>query len=97
MAGVWRCLGTEADALRTRRRRVWCSPASVVASQLCGSVETCLDLAARAEELQRQTALRMNRTAMVREKRGRLLLAIRQTYHVRPCPSSRLDLAREWV
>jgi len=54
-----------------------------------GVVKTCLALAGRAEELQRQTALRMNRTAMVREKRGRLLLAIRQTYHVRPCPSSR--------
>ena len=37
----------------------------------------------RADELQRQTALQMNRTAMVREKRSRLLLAIRQTYQVR--------------
>ena len=52
-------------------------------------MQTCRALAARAEELQRQTALRMNRTAMVREKRGRLLLAIRQTYHVRPRPPGR--------
>ena len=35
-----------------------------------------------ATEVQRQTELKMNRAAMVRERRARLLLAIRQTNQV---------------
>ena len=49
-------------------------------SRLSGSVLGALP---SGEDVQRATALQMNRTAMVREKRGRLLLAIRQTYQVR--------------
>ena len=63
-------------------------------SRLSGSVLGALP---SGEDVQRATALQMNRTAMVREKRGRLLLAIRQTYQVRGAGYTGLGVASRFI
>ena len=63
-------------------------------SRLSGSVLGALP---SGEDVQRATALQMNRTAMVREKRGRLLLAIRQTYQVRHAGFTDLGVGLDFI